>query len=750
MRNQQTTFWDAVKAAHHSIAAGDMPAAMQAIQVARKESILAPEGQWARRHELLDSLTRMAEPNRPLTATTQRILVSGIGRSGTTLIYQQLANMLLLDERKVNFRYEPYLWNIRGPKTKGNPFDMSQLHHFGLLTHCSVPLFLKGSDSVHDPFLDHLFNESWDRDSSQRPDSYLTKVIRGSGRLRSYLNRFPDLKIVACLRNPIDTINSSLGMFSFFGEEFHTDDRPRLRSELEARGSDISQLNAPYLSTQWYGSWWRAFTEETLAVAVDYPENVMLFCYESFQNAPIATLESLMSFVGTRNLGMFMGLSKPAGPSIKATSLTQHDVRVLGPHIKYYTETVLRPALGDKAATARTDSIISRYLDGRFSFPIAGSNLGRRCPIQLRDMMLCDAKNPFKSLMQRHPHPISLEDLIQRHLPTDSGGLRKPALDGDALKKGKRFGVVITCYNNETTIVDAVLSCLNQTLPFDEIVVVNDSSTDNSSAFLAELETRYSCLSILNLPSNLGPSASRDLGIRKLTTDFFTQLDGDDLFWPTKNAREAAAIGGDENAVAFSDILLVRPETSFVQRTEAYASEASVDVWKTLLARTPQIPRDLTASRKSYFKTRGYDITRNLYEDWDFKLRLARATKTWIHADGLAGTVYNRLSPGLSGVGDSQHARSLSEIFLSALDTNTDVSNEAVLSSFDAALGRFNNCEVTVRARTALEACINHDCSLSRIADLASRRDMRAADTKKFTEKLDAFAQACPKAPITT
>jgi len=160
----------------------------------------------------------------------QRIAVSGIGRSGTTLIYQQIAKLLLLADRRVNFRYEPYLWNIRSPEAKGNPFDMSQLHHFGLMVHTGVPLFLEGGHPLHDPFVDHLFDAPWDRNPQQGPDAHLTKVIRGSGRLRSYLARFPDLRIVACLRNPVDTINSSLGMFSFFGEEFHPDDRPRLRA----------------------------------------------------------------------------------------------------------------------------------------------------------------------------------------------------------------------------------------------------------------------------------------------------------------------------------------------------------------------------------------------------------------------------------------------------------------------------------------------------------------------------------------
>jgi len=767
MMKQKTSFWDAVEVAQKSILAGNKTAAINSIQEARLAATEAVEELSARRHSLLDSLLRMADPNHvpahPVDSLpnadhdtapapspniahpqadqppAQRVLVSGIGRSGTTLIYQQLAKLLLLDSRKVNFRYEPYLWNIRTPYSKGNPFDMSQLHHFGLQTHCSAPLFLDGEHPVHDSFIDHLFNSKWDGDSKQYPDSYLAKIIRGSGRLRSYLKRFPDLKIVACLRNPIDTINSSLGMFSFFGEEFHPDDRPRFRSEIEARGMDVSQLNIPDLRIEWYAKWWRAFTEETLAVANEYPDNVMLFCYEAFQKSPADSLEALMSFIGTHNLGMFIGLNKPAGLTIKSISLTQHDLSVLKTDIDYYTDTVLKPRLGEKDAGARTDNIISRCITGRFSFPTAGCDLGRRNTIQLRDTILGGGKSPFTKLVQRQMHPVSLDDLIALHHASNPAELRIPAKNVDSIKKGKRFGVVITCHNNEATIVDAVLSCLNQTLPYDEIVVVNDKSSDGSATLLEELAQRYSCLQILDLPSNLGPSAGRDLGIRKLTTDFFTQLDGDDLFWPTKNAQEATAVAGDENVVAFSDILLVRPEKSFIRSTAAYDGKSGTEAWLALLARTPQIPRDMTISRQNYFDAGGYDMNRHLYEDWEFKLRLTMKTKSWIRADGLAGTIYNRLSPGLSGVNDGKHARALSQIFLSALQNSGDMPLDSLLPAFDSAIGTFKNRHVSMRTHAVLESCLTRKISLEALAELAGRRDLLSADNARYAAALDAF-----------
>lgn len=665
----------------------------------------------------------------------KRILVNGIGRSGTTLIYQQLAQLLLLADRKVNFRYEPYIWNIRTAKAKGNPFDMSQLHQFGLMVHTTTPLFLYRDDKLHDSFIDHLFNEPWDADAASYPDSYLTKVIRGSGRLRGYLNRYPDLRIVICLRNPLDTINSSLGMFSFFGEEFHSDDRARFRAELEARNEGFGLKGVPALGVEWYGHWWRAFTDEMLAVARDFPENVFSFCYEAFQDAPNETLDALMNFVGIRNLGMFMGLSKPAGPTIKTTNLTRHDLQVLAPQTAYYQDTVLVPHLGKREANARMEEVVSKYLEGRFSFPLAGSDLGKKSPIQLRRMVLHKNNSAFFSLVNRARHPVEIDKILERHKGSLFGERFKIAT-AESLKCGKRFGVVILCHNNAETVVDAILSCLNQTLPFDEIVVVDDRSTDKSPTLIRELDARYSSLRLVTLTTNVGPAAARNIGFQYLETEFVTQLDGDDLFWPTKNAEEAAAVAGDERTVSFSDVLTVRPGGSVIQDTTAYHGKTGLDVWVKMMARTNQIPRDMTIPRKLLFEAGGYDMTKNLYEDWDFKLRLATCSRVWVRAACKAGTIYNRFSPGLSGVGDDLHARALSQIFLSN-SAGAPIPPKDLLAAFDSAVGRFSRDDTVIASRRALKIALAHHGGVHRISALARSRHLSSLDNREFSDELN-------------
>ncbi len=648
----------------------------------------------------LAAIHGLPAPRAPASHAPLRLMVSGIGRSGTTLIFQQLAKLLLLDRDQVNFRYEPYLWNIHTPGTAGNEFGMEQFHHFGLHTHLATPLFLKGAHPAHDPFLDHLFAEPWDGDAGRMPGAYLAKVIRGSGRLRAYLGRFPDLKIAICLRNPVDTINSSLGMFSFFGEEFHANDRARFAAELADRGVQRAlPADAPN-AVDWYGAWWRAFTEESLAVAEEFPDNVFLFCHELFQRDNAGVLDALAGFVGIDNLGMRMGLDQPAGPSIKATSLTPYDLGQLAGDSDFYQQAVLTRFLGAEEAATYARKQARKYGTGTFSFPIAGTDLGRKSTIQLRGMMLRGVSSPFQRLATGPRSPVQLAPLLKQHAPegTPPADLRLPLAAPGTARKGRTYGVVITCHNNADTLADAVLSCLNQTLPYDRILVVDDKSTDASPEIMAELADRYSAVRVVTLESSLGPAAARDLGFRRIETDFITQLDGDDQFWPTKHAGEVAALDGDDTAVAFSDILLVLPDKSFVQSTASYAGPADGALFTRMLSRQVQIPRDMTLSRARYFQAGGYDLLSHLYEDWDFKLRLAALGGQWRRADSVAGTVYNRLSPGLSGVEPGLHARALVTFFCRALAHGTPAP-DTVLAAFDAALRPFADRHITRAAR---------------------------------------------------
>lgn len=97
------------------------------------------------------------------------------------------------------------------------------------------------------------------------------------------------------------------------------------------------------------------------------------------------------------------------------------------------------------------------------------------------------------------------------------------------------LSVIIPAYNCERFIEKAIASIIEQP-EVNEIVVVNDGSTDGTALLLDELQEQNSILKIYHHENKLnkGRSASRNLGIQKATGDFIAFLDADDYFLPNR------------------------------------------------------------------------------------------------------------------------------------------------------------------------------------------------------------------------
>lgn len=92
-----------------------------------------------------------------------------------------------------------------------------------------------------------------------------------------------------------------------------------------------------------------------------------------------------------------------------------------------------------------------------------------------------------------------------------------------------KISVVIPLYNKELTILRAVKSVLNQTFLPNEIIIVNDGSTDRSIEYLERIKNPK--IKILH-QDNKGVSAARNLGIDSATSEFIAFLDADDEWSP--------------------------------------------------------------------------------------------------------------------------------------------------------------------------------------------------------------------------
>lgn len=93
---------------------------------------------------------------------------------------------------------------------------------------------------------------------------------------------------------------------------------------------------------------------------------------------------------------------------------------------------------------------------------------------------------------------------------------------------GLSISVLVPCFNEEQTIAACVRGILAQTRMPDEIIIINDGSTDKSRAVL---ETFGAVIKIVDTPKNTGAkSYAQEYGMRFVTGDVVVMTDADTFF----------------------------------------------------------------------------------------------------------------------------------------------------------------------------------------------------------------------------
>jgi glycosyltransferase involved in cell wall biosynthesis len=103
--------------------------------------------------------------------------------------------------------------------------------------------------------------------------------------------------------------------------------------------------------------------------------------------------------------------------------------------------------------------------------------------------------------------------------------------------------VVIPCFNQGHFLAEAIDSVYAQSLPAAELVIVDDGSTDTTSA----VASRYPGARYLAQP-NLGLARARNRGLRAATGEFLVFLDADDRLRPGAIEAGIHALGAHPRA----------------------------------------------------------------------------------------------------------------------------------------------------------------------------------------------------------
>ena len=91
-----------------------------------------------------------------------------------------------------------------------------------------------------------------------------------------------------------------------------------------------------------------------------------------------------------------------------------------------------------------------------------------------------------------------------------------------------KISVIIPTYNTASYISEAIDSILKQTILVDEIIVIDDGSTDNTREIVEKLPVKYL------YQKNMGAGVARNQGVKLAKNELIAFLDADDLWLPKK------------------------------------------------------------------------------------------------------------------------------------------------------------------------------------------------------------------------
>ncbi|BAY31962.1 family 2 glycosyl transferase [Nostoc carneum NIES-2107] len=120
------------------------------------------------------------------------------------------------------------------------------------------------------------------------------------------------------------------------------------------------------------------------------------------------------------------------------------------------------------------------------------------------------------------------------------------------MKNQPLISIIIPFFNNENFLEEAIESVISQTYTNWEILLVDDGSSDTSTAIAQKYAAKY-VRKIFYLAhenhQNKGKSSSRNLGISHAKGEYITFLDADDIFLPLKLEKQITILQSQPDAV---------------------------------------------------------------------------------------------------------------------------------------------------------------------------------------------------------
>lgn len=227
------------------------------------------------------------------------------------------------------------------------------------------------------------------------------------------------------------------------------------------------------------------------------------------------------------------------------------------------------------------------------------------------------------------------------------------------------ISVVLSVYNSEKLVDEAIESILNQTFNDFEFIIIDDASTDRSLQVIQHFEKQDERIRVLMNETNLGLTKSLNKAIVEAKGLYIARMDADDISLPGRFEKQLAYLGQHPEVGVLGGQIIKIDSKGVRSRQDLFPCTHEA-IWFHLFFSNPMSHPAIMARKEVINEVGGYREEMRLSQDKDLWIRLIGVTKLAnlsepiLHYRYHANSIYSQKS-----LADRENSFELSRIFAS-------------------------------------------------------------------------------------
>ncbi|MFA1737433.1 glycosyltransferase [Lysinibacillus fusiformis] len=132
----------------------------------------------------------------------------------------------------------------------------------------------------------------------------------------------------------------------------------------------------------------------------------------------------------------------------------------------------------------------------------------------------------------------------------------------------RTISVLMTVYNGEKYVIDAIQSILNQTFQDFELIIVDDGSTDQTVNLIRGISDER--ISLHTLPRNMGVGYANNYAVQFAVGKYLAKMDADDISYPERLATQFEFLEKNAQVGIVDSFVNFFTESKIVEKSQRY------------------------------------------------------------------------------------------------------------------------------------------------------------------------------------